>query len=191
MKHSYRWTFVMPFTVALLLPACGQQSEPQSKSEPAHVEHVEGSEFPRVVLTPRAAERIGIATVPVREQARDGQLARADMSKSGAAEAASASAPTTAEKAEFATLTAAVSATEPPLSRGTQTVVPYSAVLYDARGGTWVYTSPEPLVFVRHPIRIESIEGDQAVLSEGPSVGMAVVAVGVAEVYGTEFEVGH
>ena len=70
-------------------------------------------------------------------------------------------------------------------------VVPYAAVLYDARGETWVYTNPEPLVFVRHAIRVEYIRGDRAVLSQGPPAGTAVVTVGAAELFGAEFEIGH
>jgi hypothetical protein len=70
-------------------------------------------------------------------------------------------------------------------------VVPYAAVLYDARGETWVYTNPEPLVFVRHAIHVEYIRGDQAVLSQGPPVGATVVTVGAAELFGAEFEIGH
>lgn len=70
-------------------------------------------------------------------------------------------------------------------------VVPYASVLYDAQGATWVYTSPEPLVFVRHAIRVEYITGDRAVLSQGPPAGTAVVTVGAAELFGAEFEIGH
>jgi hypothetical protein len=70
-------------------------------------------------------------------------------------------------------------------------VVPYAAVLYDAQGDTWVYTSPEPQVFVRHRISVDYIDGDQAVLSEGPPLGTAVVMVGAVELFGTEFEIGH
>jgi hypothetical protein len=70
-------------------------------------------------------------------------------------------------------------------------VVPYAAVLYDPQGRTWVYTSPEPLVFVRHRIQVEYISGDRAVLSEGPPAGTAVVTVGAAELFGAEFEIGH
>jgi len=70
-------------------------------------------------------------------------------------------------------------------------VVPYAAVLYDPRGETWVYTSPEPLVFVRHRIHVEYIRGDRAVLSQGPPAGTAVVTVGAAELFGAEFEIGH
>jgi hypothetical protein len=74
---------------------------------------------------------------------------------------------------------------------GSEKVVPYGAVIYDAYGGTWVYTSPEPRVFVRHEIDIDYIDGDMTVLSHGPDVGTAVVTVGVAELFGTEFEIGH
>jgi len=65
-------------------------------------------------------------------------------------------------------------------------VVPYAAVIYDLEGGTWVYTNPAPLSFVRESITIDFIEGDQVVLMEGPSSGTEVVTVGVAELYGAE-----
>src|SRR5215210_3246318 len=57
-------------------------------------------------------------------------------------------------------------------------VIPYGAIIYDSSGATWTYTSPEPLIFVRHPITIDAIDGDRAVLSEGPEDGTAVVSVG-------------
>ncbi len=65
-------------------------------------------------------------------------------------------------------------------------VVPYGAVLYDAKGRSWVYTNPEPLVFVRQKIEIQNIEGDQAALSSGPAVGTAIVTVGAMMLYGAE-----
>jgi hypothetical protein len=68
---------------------------------------------------------------------------------------------------------------------------PYSALLYDASGGEWVYVSPDPLVFKRAGIKVERIEGDKMYLSKGPAAGTKVVAVGAAELFGTEFEVGH
>ena len=69
--------------------------------------------------------------------------------------------------------------------------VPYSALIYDPQGRTWVYTSPEDRTFVRQEVLVDYIEGDLAVLSDGPPVGTVVASVGVAELYGTEFEVGH
>lgn len=71
------------------------------------------------------------------------------------------------------------------------TSVPYGAVLYDTEGRTWVYTVPEPLTFVRRPITISSIEGDEAYLSGGPPPGTEVVSVGAAELFSTETEVGQ
>src|SRR2546425_2822650 len=70
---------------------------------------------------------------------------------------------------------------------GTRKVVPHAAVLYDAKGKAWVYTNPEPLVFVRHGVSVDYIDGDREVLSDGPNPGMAVVTVGAAELLGTEY----
>jgi hypothetical protein len=76
--------------------------------------------------------------------------------------------------------------------RGRQrTVIPYGAILYDANGDTWVYVNPEPRTYVRERVTVDYIEGDQAVLTKGPPEGTAVVTVGAAELYGTEFGVGH
>ncbi|HKQ56601.1 MAG TPA: hypothetical protein VJY35_01920 [Candidatus Eisenbacteria bacterium] len=67
-------------------------------------------------------------------------------------------------------------------------VVPYAAILYDTEGNTWVYTSSAPLVFVRHPVVVDFIEGELAILSDGPALGTAVVTVGVTELSGAEAE---
>jgi len=69
-------------------------------------------------------------------------------------------------------------------------VVPYSAVIYDLEGNTWMYISPEPLSFVRESIMVDYIEGDTAVLLDGPASGTEVVTVGVPELYGADTGVG-
>lgn len=81
--------------------------------------------------------------------------------------------------------------TAPAERAGTGMVVPSAALLVDPDGDVWVYTSPEPLVFVRHEISIDREEGDRAFLADGPPPGTAVVTVGVAELYGAEFGIGH
>jgi hypothetical protein len=63
--------------------------------------------------------------------------------------------------------------------------------MYDIGGGTWVYTVPRPLTFLRHSVVVETITGDKAYLREGPPLGTSVVTVGVAELYGTEKGLGH
>ncbi len=79
-----------------------------------------------------------------------------------------------------------------PGAEGTpdRATVPYGAVLYDAKGATFVYTNPEPLTFVRHAITVDVIQGDTAVLDAGPPMGTPVVTVGGAELVGIEFGVG-
>ena len=71
------------------------------------------------------------------------------------------------------------------------TTIPYAAVLYDPAGDTWTFTNPEPLVFVRAPIDVIKIDGEEALLSSGPAPGTDVVIVGAAELLGTEYEVGE
>jgi hypothetical protein len=76
-------------------------------------------------------------------------------------------------------------------SAGSRLVIPYSALMYDADGGTWVYTNPEPLAFVRAPVTVDVIRGDRVFLTAGPREGTAVAVIGAAELFGTEFGVGH
>lgn len=150
MHHSNRWMVVVLIIAGLQLSACQRESDRPTKIESARLEQVQGTELSRVILTAKAAERLGIKTAPV----RDVQATRS--------------------------------------RTGTQrTVVPYAAVLYGAHGDTWVYISPGPLVFVRHRISVDYIEGDRAVLSNGPPSGIEVVTVGAALLFGTEFKVGH
>ena len=65
-------------------------------------------------------------------------------------------------------------------------VVPYAAVMYGLNGETWTYTNPESRVYVRQVIVIDRIEGDLAVLTEGPEDGTPVVTVGASLLYGAE-----
>jgi hypothetical protein len=119
--------------------------EPAATSDAGRVETVAGSDTGRVILTERAASRLGIKTGQV-------QLAQVGGKQ--------------------------------------QLSVPYSAVLYDADGGAWTYTSPEPQVYVRHKLTVDNIQGDLAALIDGPPAGTTVVIVGAPELYGTEFGVG-
>jgi hypothetical protein len=70
-------------------------------------------------------------------------------------------------------------------------VVPYAAVVYDKDGSTWVYTNPQPLTYIRQSIKVELIAGDDAVLKDGPEVGVQVATTGAPQLYGAEKGVGH
>ena len=129
-------------------PAASSTDNPEvhGSGQPAHVTPIPDTHLMAVVLTERAASRLGIATAPVRTTAGTTQQAAS--------------------------------------------VVPYAAVLYDDHGETWVYTNPEPLLYVRHTISVDRITGDQVMLSSGPPVGTAVVTTGAAELFGVEFGIG-
>ncbi len=142
------WVVAALLLVSLTLSACSQATArpASSAAQPSKLEPIEGTELSRVILTERAAERLGIEIDQVRQVEIAGEQ---------------------------------------------RAVVPYAAVLYTEDGEAWVYTNPEPLVFVRQPITVERIEGDQAILADGPPVGTPVVTAGTAELFGVEFGVGH
>lgn len=81
-----------------------------------------------------------------------------------------------------------------PVGRSaSETVVPYSAVLYASDGSTWVYTMRQPLTYVREKVAVVVVrgaKGDEAVLSQAPPAGTQIVSTGVVELYGTELGVG-
>ncbi|MGH3328994.1 MAG: hypothetical protein ACRDPT_14590 [Streptomycetales bacterium] len=68
-------------------------------------------------------------------------------------------------------------------------VIPYSAVLYDPDGHTWAFTNPDGRNYIRAAIDVDYVDGDVAVLSDGPAVGTEVVTLGAAELYGAELGV--
>ena len=74
MQHINRWmVMVLLILAALQLAACSQASAvTASKVQPAQVEKIEGTEFNRVILTEKAAERLDLQTAPVREEQVNG-----------------------------------------------------------------------------------------------------------------------
>lgn len=133
MKRTNFLLLLFVTVITLSLAACGPKPSTTEKISPSTLEEIEGSELQRVILTEKAAERIGVQTVPV-----DGL------------------------------------------------VVPYSAVIYDVEGNTWIYTNPERLTFVRAQIVIDRIEGDQAFLAQELQTDAPIVTMGVIEIYGAE-----
>ncbi|MBA2324192.1 MAG: hypothetical protein H0V92_09360 [Pseudonocardiales bacterium] len=76
------------------------------------------------------------------------------------------------------------------IDRVPHAIVPYSAVIYDAKGTAFIYTTPAPNVFVRVPVTVTDVHDDLAVVDGAPPVGTPVVTVGVSELMGTETGVG-
>lgn len=69
-------------------------------------------------------------------------------------------------------------------------VVPWSAVLHDIHGGTWVYENTAPHEYVRRRVEVRRVVDSRAVLARGPALGAKVVTAGAAEIFGTEFGTG-
>jgi hypothetical protein len=75
-------------------------------------------------------------------------------------------------------------------SNGSRKLIPYSAVIYDVKGATWVYVNLDSLSYQRQPIKIDFVDNDVAYMVEGPTNGTPIVTRGVAELYGAETGVG-
>jgi hypothetical protein len=69
---------------------------------------------------------------------------------------------------------------------GVTEAVSYAAVVYDADGKSWAYSSPSPRTYIRVPLEINSITGKTVLLKSGPPVGTQVVVVGAPELVGAE-----
>ena len=65
-------------------------------------------------------------------------------------------------------------------------VAPYSAVHYDGKGKAWAYVETAPLTYERKSLEIERIEGEWAVLTDGPPLGTKVVITGAPLLLGAE-----
>ena len=73
---------------------------------------------------------------------------------------------------------------------GTDVLLPYASLLYDANGKTWVFTNPAPRVYERQAVSVTKVEAGTVTANAGPAVGAAVVTVGAAELFGAEFNTG-
>ena len=145
MKYTKWIVSIMIILGGVLLSACGTSAQAETKIEPAHLEPIQGKDYNQITLTDKAAERLDIKTVPVREEQVNGKNCL---------------------------------------------VVPYSTLIYDLNGDTWVYISPAQLTFHREPVTVDYIEDDLVILVDGPPIGTEVATVGVAELYGIDTGVG-
>jgi hypothetical protein len=74
-------------------------------------------------------------------------------------------------------------------AKGERRLVPHRALIYNPDGEAYVYTRPQPGTYVRAPVEVSRVGGDQALLSDGPRAGTKVVTVGAAELLATEYEI--
>jgi hypothetical protein len=73
MQLKIRWIVLLVLVAGSLLTACaGSSVDAATKPQPAQIEPIEGTEFNRVVLSEKAAERLDVQTTPVRNEQVDG-----------------------------------------------------------------------------------------------------------------------
>lgn len=64
--------------------------------------------------------------------------------------------------------------------------VPWSAVVFDIHGGTWVYEHTGPRRYARYRVVVAYTVGADAVLASGPPAGSKIVTAGAQELFGAE-----
>ncbi|MGZ8769455.1 MAG: hypothetical protein ACXWXJ_00475 [Aeromicrobium sp.] len=70
-------------------------------------------------------------------------------------------------------------------------VIPYASLLYEADGEvTYVYVNSEGRSYERKDVKVIKVDGDQVLISDGPSVGTKVVTQGAPQLHGAELEFG-
>lgn len=85
-----------------------------------------------------------------------------------------------------------VTAAIPTLGKSTNALtLPWSAVVFDIYGGSWVYVQKSNHTFERKRVFIDHVDGQQAFLSEGPVEGSKVVINGALELFGVETGFSH
>ena len=80
--------------------------------------------------------------------------------------------------------------TLPATGTGRWIEIPWSAVVFDTNGGTWVYQSLGDTHYSRRRVSVDHSAGGRAFLTAGLSAGTPVVAEGAAELWGFEFGTG-
>ncbi len=71
-------------------------------------------------------------------------------------------------------------------SQAKSLTVPWSAVVHDVNGGTWVYVQTDEQRYARQRVAVRYVVGKTAVLASGPEAGTPVVVAGAAELFGAE-----
>lgn len=69
--------------------------------------------------------------------------------------------------------------------------IPWSAVVFDVYGGSWVYTQKSTNLYERKRVFLDHVSGHQAIVSEGPPEGSKVVVSGALELFAVETGFSH
>lgn len=74
----------------------------------------------------------------------------------------------------------------PLVNEATSLTLPWSAVIHDIHGGTWVYEAVAERTYSRQRVVVRFVRESLAVLDHGPAEGKKIVTAGAAELFGME-----
>jgi hypothetical protein len=77
-----------------------------------------------------------------------------------------------------------------PTDQDGKKTIPVSALLYDTKGGAWVFVETAPNEYHREQILVLSTQGSQIVVKSSFDNSLPIVIEGAAELSGTESGVG-
>ncbi len=150
--------------IGAALAGCGSSSTPSIPAS-GRLVGASGTSPGQIVLSQLGAQRIGLRT----------------------AKASAVGAPAAVTKTTVVAGVKHTTTVHPAPPAGSPTViVPYSALIYDPSGHTYVFTNTGPLTYVEIPIIVDQITGNSAYLVKGPKPGAAVVTVGAEELFGVQ-----
>lgn len=69
--------------------------------------------------------------------------------------------------------------------------LPWSAVVIDIYGGSWVYTQQSKNLYARKRVFLDYVSGSQAIITDGPPEGSKIVVNGALELFGVETGFAH
>jgi hypothetical protein len=72
MRNTRHWVVLLLILISLQISSCTSKGTGVEKIQPFQLEPVDGSDFKKIILTEKAAERLDIQTAPVRNQVVNG-----------------------------------------------------------------------------------------------------------------------
>jgi hypothetical protein len=175
MLFAKRPVAALAIVLGVAVAGCGSQEE-SSIAPSARLVGATGSSPGQIILSQLGKEHIGLQTAPVRA-----------VPTPPPRPTPTAVTTTTTVAGAVKRTTSTRTSTRTPAPRPTASViVPYSALVYDPSGKTYVFTQRSPLTYTEVPAKVDRIDGNSAYLSSGPHAGSTVVTVGAEELFGVQ-----
>ena len=163
MPFAKRPVALVALVLGIAVAGCGSSQPDASIAPSARLVGATGAAPGQIILSQLGKQHIGVQTSPVK------------------------TVPTPPPVVTTTVVAGVKHTTSTPAPRPSASViVPYSALVYDPNGKTYVFTQRSPLTYTEVQATVDRIDGDSAYLSAGPHAGAAVVTVGAEELYGVQ-----